>query len=87
MQKILRGAVIRLLGFLQSSDTELRKQVDDDLEKARRLSAINAAAKKDLARLESEFDQLKRQRDELHGEIALVEQEIESASHKSLAAL
>jgi chromosome segregation ATPase len=88
MKDIPRKVVLLLLGWLEGSlDSDLGKRVDDALDKARRLSAINAAAKKDLAKLETEFDQLKLKRDELHCEIALIEQEIESVNDKSLAAL
>lgn len=78
MHGILREAALWLLGWLEKSlDPELRKRVEGYLDQARRLTAANAAAKKDLINLEGEFLRLKHRRDELHNNSALIEMQIE----------
>jgi chromosome segregation ATPase len=78
MNDILRKVALWLLSKLQKRlDPELSKKVDAYLAQAKRLDATNAAAKKDIARLEVEFSQLQSQRDQLHSDLALVELEIE----------
>jgi chromosome segregation ATPase len=80
MQVILRKPALVLLGWLQHVvDPELSERINAYREQARRLEATNAGAKKEITRLEREFGELKSQRDELNGEIALLELQTEQA--------
>ena len=78
MNNLLRNVALWLLSRLQERlAPELQAKVDAYLDQAKRLDATNAAAKKDIARLEEEFSQLQAQRSDLHNNLALAELEIE----------